>query len=83
VQARLALVRCLLAEERLAEAETHLHALEQADVAEATYRLGVMAIRKSDLPAAVHWMERTAQLNPDHAETYAQIAHIKQALSNP
>ncbi|MCW3096929.1 MAG: hypothetical protein JWL77_2547 [Chthonomonadaceae bacterium] len=80
VQARLALVRCLLAEERLAEAETHLHALEQADVAEAAYCLGVMAIRKSDLPTALRWMERAARLNPAHAETQVQIAQLKQAL---
>lgn len=80
VQARLALVRCLLAEERLAEAETHLHALEQAEVAEAAYCLGIMANRRSDLPAALRWMERAALLNPDHAETKVQIAQLRQAL---
>ena len=39
-----------------------------------------MAIRRNDLPAALRWMERAALLNPDHAETTAQIVNIKQAL---
>jgi Tfp pilus assembly protein PilF len=82
VQARLSLVRCLLAEERVAEAETHLHALEQADVAEAAYCLGIMAIRRGELPDALRWMERADLLNPDHAETKAQISQLKQAINN-
>ena len=82
IQARLALVRCLLAEERLAEAETHLHALERADVSEAAYFLGVMALRRSDLSAALRWMQRAALLNPEHTETRSQIAHIQQALGD-
>ena len=82
IPSRMALVRSLLAEERLGEAESHLHALEQANVAEAAYYLGVMAIRRSELPVALRWMERAALLNPEHAETQDQITHLKRALDD-
>lgn len=79
----MAWTRHLLQSGQEQEARAHLHPLAQAGVAEAAYCLGVFAIRAGKLEEALAWMKRAAALNPDHADTQAQIASLKAALETP
>jgi glycosyltransferase involved in cell wall biosynthesis len=78
--ARLTLARRLLQSCREQEAREHLLWLSQAGNAEATFFLGVMAIRCNDLRQALEWMERAHALNPTHDETLEQIHNLQRAL---
>ena len=79
---RLVLVRRLLQCEQEQEAMPHLLHLNEAGVAEAAYFLGVAAIRRNELQAALAWMERALAINPGHLETQQQIGNLKRALGS-
>jgi tetratricopeptide (TPR) repeat protein len=81
VPPRLALAKELLQSDRIEEAEPILCTLCDAGVAEAAFYLGVNNVRHGDLAAALHWMERAQQLNPDHEPTREQVANLRRALS--
>ncbi len=83
VAPRLLLARRLLNACHYADAMPHLHQLDAQGVAEATYFLGVAAIRSGDLARALTHMERALALSPDHAQTQDQVRYLRGALGIP
>jgi hypothetical protein len=79
---RLELARRLLQAGREDEAQGHLAQLAEGGVAEASFFLGVCAIRRDDLPSALAHMERALALNPGHAATRAQVENLRRALAD-
>ena len=49
--------------------------------AEAAFYLGVGSVRSGDLAAALVWMERALDLNPDHPETRQQVENLRRAVA--
>lgn len=74
--------RFLLNSERVTEAIPILSDLQAKGVPEAAFFLGVVATRSGDFAAALRWMERAHELNPDHEETVQQLDSLKAALSD-
>lgn len=74
---RMELSRLLLRSEREREAIPHLHLLDSQSIAEATFYLGVMAIKQGRQGEALAWMQRAHELNPEHADTVEQLRVLR------
>lgn len=75
--ARLVLARRLLSSTQYEEASGHLEWLAGQGVAEGAFHLGVLAQDAGDVEAAVRWLGRAHELNPDHGETLARLEEAR------
>jgi tetratricopeptide (TPR) repeat protein len=80
---RLELCRRLLNSGRERLARPHLELLDQANVAEATYFLSVLASRAGQYEHALDLMRRASELNPLHEETRKQLETLEQIVGKP
>lgn len=57
-------------------------ALDDADVAEAPYLLGVLHLRNGDYQAALASMERSLALNPGHIQGQEQVQNLRELIAS-
>jgi GT2 family glycosyltransferase/tetratricopeptide (TPR) repeat protein len=82
VPIKMALARLLLNSGREAESMSHLDELDRLNCAEAVFYLGVLANRRRDFLAALHYMRRAHELDPEYEETIRQIEMLEELFKD-